>query len=74
MLLGFISLLLTVLQKPIAKICIPKGAAETFLPCQSLTTDDEEEEPKCEQQVFLNESNYLLVVTEAEFSLWDSKL
>ncbi|KAF3674889.1 putative auxin response factor 3-like isoform X1 [Capsicum annuum] len=50
MLLGFISLLLTVLQKPIAKICIPKGAAETFLPCQSLTTDDEEEEPKCEQQ------------------------
>ncbi|KAM3362239.1 MLO-like protein 2 [Capsicum galapagoense] len=50
MLLGFISLLLTVLQKPIAKICIPKGAAETFLPCQSLTSDDEEEEPKCEQQ------------------------
>ncbi|MCD9560102.1 hypothetical protein HAX54_018545 [Datura stramonium] len=51
MLLGFISLLLTVLQKPIAKICIPKGAAQTFLPCQSLTiSDDEEEEPKCEQQ------------------------
>ncbi|PHT55894.1 hypothetical protein CQW23_04380 [Capsicum baccatum] len=61
MLLGFISLLLTVLQKPIAKICIPKGAAETFLPCQSLTSDDDDEEPKCEQQVFLNESNYLLV-------------
>ncbi|XP_060195303.1 MLO-like protein 12 [Lycium barbarum] len=50
MLLGFISLLLTVLQKPIAKICIPKGAADTFLPCQSLTIDDEQEEPKCEQQ------------------------
>lgn len=54
-LLGFISLLLTVdLQKPIAKICIPKAAAETFLPCQSLTIDDEEEEPKCEQQVFVS--------------------
>ncbi|KAK6797451.1 hypothetical protein RDI58_005153 [Solanum bulbocastanum] len=50
MLLGFISLLLTVLQKPIAKICIPKDAAQTFLPCQSLTSDDVEEESKCEQQ------------------------
>lgn len=53
MLLGFISLLLTVLQRPIAKICIPKGVSETFLPCQSLTSDEEEEEPKCELQVFL---------------------
>uniref|UniRef100_A0A3Q7F438 MLO-like protein n=1 Tax=Solanum lycopersicum TaxID=4081 RepID=A0A3Q7F438_SOLLC len=50
MLLGFISLLLNVLQKPIAKICIPKGAAQTFLPCQSFTTDDVEEESNCEQQ------------------------
>ncbi|KAL8460537.1 hypothetical protein ACS0TY_032172 [Phlomoides rotata] len=47
--LGFISLLLTALEKSIARICIPKGFAESFLPCQSLTSDDEEE-PKCQQQ------------------------
>lgn len=46
LLLGFISLSMTMLEKQIASICIPKGVTESFLPCQTLTTD-EEEEPKC---------------------------
>lgn len=51
MLLGFISLLLTVLEKPIANICIPNSVGETFLPCSSLDSDDTEEETKCQNQV-----------------------
>jgi len=34
MLLGFISLLLTVGQKPISIICIPKRIAHIMLPCK----------------------------------------
>eukprot|EP00253_Pinus_taeda_P009262 PITA_09262 len=34
MLMGFISFLLTVFQKPISKICIPEGIAYSMLPCQ----------------------------------------
>ncbi|KAL5575347.1 hypothetical protein UlMin_017046 [Ulmus minor] len=49
-LLGFISLLLTVSEKPIANICIPKSVGETFLPCGSLTSSDSEEETKCVNQ------------------------
>ncbi|XP_052200728.1 MLO-like protein 12 [Diospyros lotus] len=49
LLLGFISLLLTVTEKLIANICIPKNVAETFLPCQSMTSDSEEES-KCQEQ------------------------
>ncbi|KAK3020272.1 hypothetical protein RJ639_047712 [Escallonia herrerae] len=49
MLLGFISLLLTVCEKPIANICIPKSTAVDFLPCKSMTRGSEEE-PKCEEQ------------------------
>ncbi|KAH6773661.1 hypothetical protein C2S52_003435 [Perilla frutescens var. hirtella] len=48
MLLGFISLFLTVFEKRIATICIPKGIGESFLPCQNPSTD-EEEEPKCQE-------------------------
>ncbi|XP_034673918.1 MLO-like protein 12 [Vitis riparia] len=50
MLLGFVSLLLTVCQKSIAKICIPRSVGETFLPCKTLTESDSEEETKCEEQ------------------------
>ena len=50
-LLGFVSLLLTVSEKPIANICIPKSVGETFLPCGSLTSSDSEEETKCVNQV-----------------------
>lgn len=49
LLLGFISLFLTVGQKPISNICIPKGVVESFLPCENLTSDDEEDS-KCQEQ------------------------
>jgi mlo protein len=52
MLLGFISLLLTVLEKPVANICIPKSGGETFLPCGGVDSSDwSEEEAKCAEQV-----------------------
>ncbi|PON46677.1 Mlo-related protein [Parasponia andersonii] len=47
MLLGFMSLLLTVSEKPIAKICIPKSVGQSFLPCSTTSTDVEDEEAKC---------------------------
>ncbi|KAL5772337.1 hypothetical protein ACOSQ2_012261 [Xanthoceras sorbifolium] len=48
MLFGFISLLLTVSEKPIANICITKSLAETFLPCGSNDSDAySQEETKC---------------------------
>lgn len=34
MLLGFMSLTLTVTQQPVSKICIPNSVAYTMLPCQ----------------------------------------
>ncbi|CAL5410186.1 unnamed protein product [Camellia sinensis] len=37
MMLGFISLLLTISERQITKICIPKSVGETFLPCRSIT-------------------------------------
>ncbi|XP_047317275.1 MLO-like protein 12 [Impatiens glandulifera] len=49
MLLGFLSLLLTVSQKRIANICITKKVAEFFLPCKTLE-NDENEESKCLEQ------------------------
>ncbi|CAL5411308.1 unnamed protein product [Camellia sinensis] len=49
MLLGFISLFLTISQKPIAKICIPTSVGESFLPCKTMTSDGVEES-KCEEQ------------------------
>lgn len=35
MLLGFISLLLVVLQDPVSQICIPRTVAESWHPCSS---------------------------------------
>ncbi|XP_019054178.1 PREDICTED: MLO-like protein 3 isoform X2 [Nelumbo nucifera] len=37
MLLGFMSLLLTVIQKPVSTICIPTRVADTMLPCRKGT-------------------------------------
>ncbi|ONL99574.1 barley mlo defense gene homolog2 [Zea mays] len=45
MTLGFISLLLTVTGRYIARICIPEGAANTMLPCR-LSGHSVAEEPK----------------------------
>ncbi|OMO76330.1 Mlo-related protein [Corchorus capsularis] len=50
MLLGFISLLLTVSEKWIANICIPKSVGESFLPCSD-PSNDSEEEAKCQDQM-----------------------
>lgn len=62
MLLGLISLLLTVSEKPIANICIPKSVGETFLPCSTLTSNDMEEETKCQKQVsFIKICIYLFI-------------
>ncbi|CAN6479225.1 unnamed protein product [Victoria cruziana] len=41
MLLGFISLLLTVFQNPISHICIPKGFANHMLPCEKESASTE---------------------------------
>ncbi|CAL5354204.1 unnamed protein product [Camellia sinensis] len=49
MLLGFISLFLTISRKPIAKICIPTSVGESFLPYKTMTSDGVEEF-KCEEQ------------------------
>lgn len=52
MMLGFMSLILTVSEKRISNICIPKSMAETFLPCGTMDSDDySEEELKCLEQV-----------------------
>ncbi|CAL1403398.1 unnamed protein product [Linum trigynum] len=50
--LGFMSLILTVTQKYIAKICIPNGAAATMLPCRTkrlveIDDDDDKGEDYC---------------------------
>ncbi|XP_062161594.1 MLO-like protein 12 isoform X2 [Alnus glutinosa] len=50
MLLGFLSLLLNVSERPIARTCIPKSVSETFLPCKNLTASDAVEETKCSEQ------------------------
>ncbi|KAK6917618.1 Mlo-related protein [Dillenia turbinata] len=50
MLLGFISLLLTVCERPIEKICIPVTVAQTFLPCKDKNITHEEEEESCVEQ------------------------
>ncbi|KAK3035358.1 hypothetical protein RJ639_033642, partial [Escallonia herrerae] len=47
MLLGFISLLLTVGQDPISKICIPKSVGTSWHPCQKDRFSDSEYEDSC---------------------------
>ncbi|KAK1556579.1 hypothetical protein Q3G72_030544 [Acer saccharum] len=51
MMFGFISLLLTVSERPIASICITKSLAETFLPCGTNDSDAySDDETKCLEQ------------------------
>ncbi|KGN49265.1 MLO-like protein 12 isoform X1 [Cucumis sativus] len=52
MLLGFVSLLLTVSEKGIANICIPKSLNHKFLPCHTINFNSTYflEEPKCDSQ------------------------
>ena len=54
MLMGFISLFLTVTEEHIPHICIQKSLAFHFLPCKNNDSHDEiqtEEASKCEEQV-----------------------
>lgn len=44
MLLGFISLLLTVLQDPISRICVPKNVGSTWHPCKNGSSHGKEED------------------------------
>lgn len=46
MLLGFISLLITVGTNVIAKICIPKSAGSIMLPCKKEYTDEAKNKDK----------------------------
>ncbi|OVA11098.1 Mlo-related protein [Macleaya cordata] len=51
MLFGFISLLLSVGQGPISKICIPKSVGDNFLPCKEQTIpSDIVEESTCQDK------------------------
>ncbi|KAL5998820.1 hypothetical protein ACLOJK_009768 [Asimina triloba] len=51
MIFGFLSLLMTIMQQPISKICIPKSYGRQFLPCENQTLpDDTVEEPTCQEQ------------------------
>ncbi|XP_072965447.1 MLO-like protein 6 [Typha angustifolia] len=49
--LGFMSLLLTIAQKPISKICMPTSLADSFLPCRDAAPlGTFTEEPTCENK------------------------
>ncbi|KAG9447768.1 hypothetical protein H6P81_013896 [Aristolochia fimbriata] len=51
MLLGLLTLLLSVAQQPISKICIPKSMGDSFRPCQNTTLPDSiVEEKTCQRQ------------------------
>ncbi|XP_068667066.1 MLO-like protein 12 [Aristolochia californica] len=51
MLLGFLSLLLTVARQPISKICIPKSMSDSFRPCENTTLPASFlEESTCQRQ------------------------
>nr|GLL43086.1 MLO-like protein 6 [Ipomoea trifida] len=49
MLLGFISLLLTVLQGPISNICIPASVGATWHPCSKKDEEEKNKTPSSEQ-------------------------
>lgn len=50
-LFGFMSLLLTITKEPIKNICIPRSAAESFLPCKNYELFNLiEEETSCHKQ------------------------
>ncbi|KAK4430884.1 MLO-like protein 6 [Sesamum alatum] len=47
MLLGFISLLLTVTQDSLAEMCVPKSVGHSWHPCRNKDNDDEEYDDPC---------------------------
>ncbi|XP_052623392.1 MLO-like protein 12 isoform X2 [Lactuca sativa] len=58
MILGFISLLLTVGQGPISDICIPSRVARTWHPCNRKTSDDDYYDPCLKKGKVQMVSNY----------------
>ncbi|XP_057873962.2 MLO-like protein 6 [Cryptomeria japonica] len=60
MLLGFISLLLTVGQKPISEICISEGLGDSFLPCSKEEVSAESVSDKIEKLALLGHHRKLL--------------
>lgn len=58
MILGFISLLLTVGQGPIADICIPSKIARTWHPCNKKVIDNEYDDPCLKKGKVQMVSNY----------------
>ncbi|KAL8233545.1 hypothetical protein R6Q59_019645 [Mikania micrantha] len=58
MLLGFISLLLTVLQEPISDICIPSKVARTWHPCNDDSADNDFDDPCLKKGKVQMVSNY----------------
>lgn len=58
MLLGFISLLLTVGQGPIADICIPSKVARSWHPCNKKTVDEQYDDPCLKKRKVQMVSNY----------------
>jgi hypothetical protein len=67
--MGFISFLLTVGQKPISKICIPKGIACSMLPCpkdESIPYGDDH----CSKQ--LNTKLYPRHIVHSVFNFFDA--
>lgn len=69
MLMGFISLLLTLGQTTISKICIPEGIAYSMLPCrkeESTATGSDH----CSKQV--NRKLYHSLIVHIEFKFLDA--
>jgi len=62
MILGFMSLLLTVTQDAIIEICIPVRAADTMLPCRKRITNDTAILDSCSaKNVWWNLSNQFMI-------------
>lgn len=52
MILGFVSLLLSVSESPVTKICISKSLNERLLPCKTMNNSESiVEESKCGAEV-----------------------
>lgn len=64
------SLVLNVAQQPISKICIPKGVAESFLPCEEFdSSSDSPEDNSCPEVIdFPSINTFLFVQDRSPFS------
>lgn len=65
MLLGFISLLLTVFQSAISKICVPQRFVQNLLPCKLPSHSHEQPEPTAHFQSFFSSTATRLLSEES---------